>query len=134
MAEGRAELAYRHTSSYTWVRSACRLSLRRELTRNPANDDDGITKNKRLIPNGGGKHQGDRGSSATSRRGAEANLTTAERFDRRSSSPTTFSGDESASVTIRPDEARVDGANDDAAVIASPSSGTRDGDERNAGG
>ena len=73
-----------------------------------------------------GKHHGDRGSSATSRRGAEANLTTAERFDRRSSSPTAFSGDESASVTIRPDETREDGANDDAAVIASPSSGGRD--------
>ena len=46
---------------------------------------------------------------------AEANLTTAERFDRRSSSPTAFSGDESASVTMRPDETREDGANDDAA-------------------
>ena len=56
------------------------------------------------------KHHGDRGSSATSRRGADARRTTAERFDRRSSSPTAFSGDESASVTTRPDEARVDGA------------------------
>ena len=63
------------------------------------------------------KHHGDRGSSATSRRGADARRTTAERFDRRSSSPTPFSGDESASVTTRPDDLCEDGANDDAAVI-----------------
>ena len=68
-----------------------------------------------------GEHHGDRGSSSTSRRGADARRTTAERFDRRSASPATCSGGEAgvrsgvvvpALVTTRPDEARVDEANE----------------------